>query len=306
MRPSAIDGDERDVGVLGGERARAPTGARARDDTTWAARRPDPLPASRGERAAAEQAADRQLVRLGAARREDDLLGARADQARDLGARVLDRRARGPPRRVRARRIAGQRRAAPPPSRRPPRAARASSRCGRGRCSRGREYTRGRQRGSLTGGAVHQDAHRHAADEVLLDDAIQILHGHPVVEDARRTARRVPSSCTRMLGPRRQWPRQYLVDDAAPGPRGRAPRWSRPGAPPARPSRAVAAGRTAAHDDGQPARLAQSVNPGSPSWRDARVGLAQRPHEVRAQRRHRVRLLGDEQQQPAIAGAARA
>ena len=87
-----------------------PTDARGATRPRAAAPSPSPREAGRGpgRGAAPDQPPDRQLIPLRPPRREHDLLRARAHQPRNLRARVLDRRARRAPRRVRARRIAGQ------------------------------------------------------------------------------------------------------------------------------------------------------------------------------------------------------
>ena len=112
-----------------------------------------------------------------------------------------------------------------------------------------------------------------------------------------------------MLGPRRQWPRQTSSTTRT---RSCSPRVSivsdRRAASASEP-RLITAGRAAADDHGQPCRggsRAQSV--ASPSLR-ARAGRLGRRRAApapgaRAGRRDGVRLLGDEQQQLAIAGAA--
>ena len=81
-----IDGDIGDVGILGGERGQDGRVLEAGGDHVRAAPLPDPFHAAasrgegdgaRGAGDAAEEAADGEIVRFRAARREDDLLGVR-------------------------------------------------------------------------------------------------------------------------------------------------------------------------------------------------------------------------------------
>src|SRR4051795_9291160 len=95
---------------------------------------------------------------------------------------------------------------------------------------------------------VRQHADHHPSDEVLLDDAVEIGDGHPVVKDAIERVGR-PFLLDEDVGPARTMPEAVLVDDVhpvlqAPRPDGLGKacgQLTRP-AP-------VAAGRTAAYDD---------------------------------------------------------
>ena len=109
IAPSASDGDVRHLDALGRQRARHRRVLERATTRRAPVRALAPRAGEGRDRGRPDQPAHRQLIPLRPPRREHDLLGASRPPARATSrARVLDRRARRAPRRVRARRVARQ------------------------------------------------------------------------------------------------------------------------------------------------------------------------------------------------------